>query len=277
MTRHTGFLCALPIVFLSALASAQSVPSNRTPAPTPAPAPATTSPAPVAAAVSDGGKFAADVQAPGPTTAPTPMPELVDRTNEGHLRGGLSLNMGFFAKPGAITIGPELRLGYQLNASFGLFAMAGAVAGLGVSGSSNASGSSASITGVSYTYLGVNAEALFGDKFIVGGGVAIGRGGWATAGIAASTVAGASSSSVEAGGLMPQGNLRLGLALGSLDRSTGRRSGLTLALDGRFLLAPDSVEIVTRTGITGSANTTTTSQTTALGFNPMLVLGVDWR
>jgi hypothetical protein len=240
-------------------------------------------PAPAGPPASDGGKFGdanAAISAgaqPNPAAPPTPAPQpQVDRSDEGHLRGGLSLNLGYFLSPGAVTAAPELRIGYQVNRSFGIFGIAGAVVGLGVSGGSNANGtSSASITGVSYTYIGVNAEAMFDDLYTLGGGLAVGKGGWASAGVA-TTSADASSAVLVAGGFMPQANVRAGFAFGSRSKITGSKTGLTLALDVRFLFAPNSVLEETKAGPNGGSVKVETSRS-ALGVNPMLVLGFDWR
>lgn len=79
-----------------------------------------------------------------------------------------------------------------------------------------------------------------------------------------------------AGGLTPSLDARIGLVTGSVNQATGKKSGFMIALDVRMLIAPDSATTKQQAGAGGAMQSVTT-ETTALGFCPMLHLGFDSR
>jgi hypothetical protein len=203
-------------------------------------------------------------------TAPPPAPD------GGHFRWGLSPMAGtFFPGPTTIAFGIEGRVGYAFNQTVTAFGSLGAVGGVGFGGSASSTGASASVSAVSYWYLGANVDALVAGPLFVGGGAAIGRGGWGVVSAAASS-SGGSQEVIAAGGLMPQFNARLGLATGTPSPTTGKRSGFSVALDLRVLVAPDSVSTKQSAGAGGATQSVTTN-TTEIGISPMLMLGYEQR
>lgn len=232
-------------------------------------------------------------EAPGATTAPPPAPAAGPATaapalpaatpaavppeEQGRFRWGLGLGLGsFFPGPTTFALGPEIRLGYSLNNTVSIFGLAGAVGGIGFGGSVNANGASAELQAVSYTYLGANVDAMLAGPLFAGGGASIGRGGWGSVAVAASTSGGAQEV-VAAGGWMPQLNARIGLAAGSPSPTSPKRSGISVALDLRVLIAPDSASTKQSANTSGGAQQSVTASTTAIGFAPMLLLGIDTR
>jgi hypothetical protein len=181
----------------------------------------------------------------------------------------------FGSNPRALIFGAEGRLGYQVNSMLGVYGTAGFAAGFGIGASSDAKGSSAGISGVSYWYLGANAEALLADPLFIAGGFGIGGAAWGSiSGGVNSAESSASGETIAAGGLTPQGNVRVGLGFGNRNPTTGKKSGLTLALDLRVLWAPNSVKETAAGGPNGASVKTDTA---AFGFAPMLMIGYDLR
>jgi hypothetical protein len=243
------------------------------PPPTGASAPAATpaaSPAPPA-----------EKESLGAATTPAEAPKKEEATpvapaNEGHFRWGVSPKLGtFFPGPTTIAFGIEGRTGWALNQTVSIYGCFGGVAGVGFGAEVNSSGGAASISAVSYWYLGANVDALLTGPLFVGGGAAIGRGAWGVLSGSVSS-AGGTQETIAAAGIMPSLDGQIGLATGSLNPYTGKRSGFSIALDVRALIAPDSVSTKQTAGL-GSASQAVTTSTTALGVSPMLMLGYDSR
>lgn len=213
---------------------------------------------------------------PPPTAATTAPTEPPAPAEEGHFRWGISPSVGtFFPGPTTIAFGIEGRAGWALNRTVTVFGSLGSVGGVGFGGSVSANGGSASVSAVSYWYVGANVDALVARPLFVGAGAAIGRGGWGVVSDSASS-SGAGQEVIAAGGLMPQLDARIGLALGRQSAESGKLAGFTLALDLRMLIAPDAASTKQTAGVGGASQSVTTS-TTALGFSPMLMLGYDLR
>lgn len=197
-------------------------------------------------------------------------------SNDPHLRWGFSGNVGlFFANPQAFALGPEGRVGYQLNSVLGFYGSLGAVGGVGIGASASDTGVSGGLSAVSYWYGSASAEAVLADLFLVAAGLGIGKGAWASTSVSADQTSG-STEQVAAGGIMPQANARIGLAFGDRSRRNGKKDGFTLALDGRLLWAPNSVSQQISGGATGGGITQTV-ETSAVSVTPMLVFGYDVR
>jgi hypothetical protein len=221
---------------------------------------------------------AAPPEGPVPVVAAPVAAAPIEPKDESRARFGLSLNGGsFFPGPFTIALGAEARLGYQLNNDVGVYGQLGGTAGLGAGTSTDGASATASVSAVTYWYLGANIESLLGESFFVAGGAAIGRGGWGVLSgtVAASSSRAASGSTVVAGGLMPQFNARIGFAPGkrALD---GTKRGLSFAFDLRALLAPNSERNEVVVGANGASTNQRTS-TFAVGFAPMLMIGFDTR
>lgn len=193
----------------------------------------------------------------------------------GHFRWGLSPSIGtFFPGPTTLAFGFEGRFGYSFNPDVSLYGGIGAVAGLGIGGSSDVNGASFSISAVTYWYLDANVDTMLAGPLFVGGGVGFGRGAFGIV-KATSTSNGAGSELTSASGIMPQVNARIGLTTGKVMQATGKRSGFSIALDLRMLIAPSSTSTVSTAGATGTQ--TNETSTTAIGFSPMLLIGYESR
>jgi hypothetical protein len=215
----------------------------------------------------------APVAAPAPPADPAPIPVAADRP---HFRWGVSPSAGtFFPGPTTVAFGIEGRAGYAFNDTVTVFGSLGGVGGVGFGGSVGNGGGSASVSAVSYWYMGANVDALIAKPFFIGGGAALGRGGWGVVKDSASSTGG-SQEVIAAGGFIPQLDGRLGLALGRRSADSGKYSGVTIALDLRVLAALDSASTKQVAGVGGASQSVTTS-TTALGFSPMLMIGYDVR
>jgi len=250
-----GFGAWCAVMLTSFAAMAQEAPSPATAPPT---QPAQTTPA------------KADAPASPDTATPAPTP------NEGHFRWGISPTGGtFFPGPTTIAAGIEGRAGYAFNQTVTLFGSLGTAAGIGLGGDVTANGASASVSAISYWYIGANVDALLVGPLFVGAGAAIGRGGWGVVSQSASS-SGGSQEVTAAGGTMPSGNARIGLMTGKLNEKTGKRSGFAIALDLRVLVAPDAASTSQQASASGASQNVTTS-TTAIGYSPMLMLGYELR
>jgi len=219
---------------------------------------------------------------PAPTTPAPATPvtgettEPVSTPNEGHFRWGVSPMAGtFFPGPTTVAFGVEGRAGYAFNQTVTLFGTLGTAAGVGLGGDVSAKGASTEVSAISYWYIGANIDALVAGPLFVGAGAAIGKGGWGVVSQSASS-AGGSQEVVAAGGVMPSGNLRLGLMTGKLNEKTGKRGGFAIALDLRVLIAPDSASSSQQASASGASQSVATS-TTAIGYSPMLMLGYELR
>jgi hypothetical protein len=264
----TASFVSLSIVSISLCALAQETPVG----------------APTTAQASDPSSSAAPVApaASAATNAPQAKDQAAASTkseatpSEGHFRWGLSpMGGSFFPGPATVAFGIEGRAGYAFNDTITLFGSLGGVAGVGFGGDLNANGASASVSAVSYWYAGANVDALLAGPLFVGGGAAIGKGGWGAVSQSASS-SGGSQEVTAAGGIMPSLNARLGLATGKLNRQTGKRSGFAIALDLRMLIAPDSTSTAQSAG-TGGVSQTVATNTTAIGWSPMLMMGYELR
>lgn len=242
-----GFATMCACTLFSVVASAQTAPTTPAPAAPAAPA------EPVAA-----------------DAAPAATP------NEGHFRWGVSPMAGtFFPGPTTVAFGVEGRAGYAFNQTVTLFGTLGTAAGVGLGGDVSANGASTQVSAISYWYIGANVDALVAGPLFVGAGAAIGKGGWGVVSQSAGS-SGGSQEVVAAGGVMPSGNVRLGLMTGSLNEKTGKRGGFAIALDLRVLVAPDSASTSQQASATGASQSVTAS-TTAIGYSPMLMLGYELR
>ena len=65
-------------------------------------------------------------------------------------------------------------------------------------------------------------------------------------------------------------------ATGKLNPKTGKRSGFAIALDLRMLIAPDSATTSQSAGAGGVSQAVATN-TTAIGWSPMLMMGYELR
>lgn len=194
----------------------------------------------------------------------------------GHFRWGISPMAGtFFPGPTTVAFGIEGRAGYAFNDRVTLFGSLGAVDGVGFGGSVSSTGASASVSAISYWYVGANVDALLAGPLFAGAGASIGKGGWGVVSQSAST-SGGSQDVVAAGGIMPSLDARLGLTTGKLNKQTGKRSGFAIALDLRMLIAPNSASVAQNAGSGGASQSASTS-TTAIGWSPMLMMGYELR
>jgi hypothetical protein len=181
----------------------------------------------------------------------------------------------FFPGPTTVAFGIEGRFGYAFNQMVTAFGSVGSVAGVGFGGDVSANGAALSVSAISYWYIGANVDALVAGPLFVGAGAALGRGGWGVVSQSASS-AGASQEVIAVGGTMPSANARLGLHVGKVNEKTGKRPGFAIALDLRVLIAPDSASTTQSAGA-GGASQSVTTDTTAIGWSPMLMLGYDLR
>ncbi len=194
----------------------------------------------------------------------------------GRVRWGVSGNLGWHAPQSAFTIGAEGRIGYQVSNMFAAYAVVGATAGFGIGAQVSVSGASASITALSYYYLGAIAELMFADLFYVGGGPVIANGG--LVGVSGSATSSGNSEAIAIAhvGAMPGLDLRLGLGFGRARAPSFRRGGFNLGIDALILFHPNAVvireKVVNGTG-TGSVRT----NELAVTVTPMLTLGYDAR
>lgn len=257
-----GVMAWCAVTMTSLMANAQDAPAPAPTSPTTVPTePAPATPAPATTA---------------PTTAAPAAATPEEPPNEGHFRWGISGMAGtFFPGPTTIAFGVEGRAGYAFDQTVTLFGSVGSVGGIGFGGDVSSTGGSLSVSAVSYWYIGANIDALLAGPLFAGAGVAIGRGGWGVVSQSASS-GGASQEVIAAGGIMPSGNLRLGLMAGKLNQKTGKRSGFMFALDLRVLVAPDSAS-TQQSGGNGGASQSVTTSTTAVGYSPMLMLGYELR
>ncbi len=234
------------------------------------------------AAYADGPVVPSNEPAPPPAANASPVPPPVQQPEAdpappegGHFRWGISPSIGtFFPGPTTLAFGFEGRFGYSFNPDVSLYGGIGAVAGVGVGGSSDVNGTSFSLSAVTYWYLDANVDTMLAGPLFVGGGVGFGRGAFAIV-KATSTNNGAGSELTAASGLMPQLNARIGLTTSKVMQATGKRSGFSIALDLRVLIAPGSTSTVSTAGSSGSSSTET--PTTAVGFSPMLLIGYESR
>lgn len=196
--------------------------------------------------------------------------------DEGHFRWGISgMGGSFFPGPTTIAFGAEGRVGYALDRTLTLYGSLGSVAGIGFGGEVSNNNSSLSVSAVSYWYIGANVDALVAGPLFVGAGAAFGKGAWGVVSQSAGTN-GAGQEVIAAGGFMPSADARLGLHFGKT-KDNGKRGGFVLALDLRVLIAPDSAETKQSASSTGGASQSVTTDTTAIGYSPMLMLGYDMR
>jgi hypothetical protein len=214
---------------------------------------------------------------PAPEPAPAPAPQQpAEPPDEGHLRWGISPMAGtFFPGPTTVAIGIEGRVGYAFNQTVTVYGSIDSVAGVGFGGDFTQNGASASVSAISYWAVGANVDALLAGPLFVGAGAAIGRGGWGVVSQSASS-SGGSQEVIAAGGTMPSANARLGLHVGKTNEKTGKRPGFAIAFDLRVLIAPDSASTSQSAG-SGGASQSVTTDTTAVGYSPMLMLGYDLR
>lgn len=221
--------------------------------------------------------FAAAAQEePPPAPAPAPAPATpAEPPDEGHFRWGLSPSIGtFFPGPTTLSFGLEGRFGYAFNQMVTAYGSVGSAAGIGFGGDTTANGASLSVSAISYWYVGANVDALVAGPLFVGAGAAIGRGGWGVVSQSASS-SGGSQEVIAAGGTMPSADARIGLHVGKWN-DKGKRPGFAIALDLRVLIAPDSASTKQSANASGASQSVTTD-TTAVGYSPMLMLGYDLR
>lgn len=224
----------------------------------------------------------ADPNAPPPAVTPATTPDAPKPAQEeppvpdiGHLRWGLSPMAGtFFPGPTTVALGFEGRVGWSFNHMVSVYGNITAVAGIGFGESSGSGSSSVSVSAISYWQFGANIDALLAGPLFVGGGLGIGKAGWGVVKASGSSTGG-SSDVIAAGGIVPSLDGRFGVFLGSLNKQTGTRSGLTIALDVRVLIAPNATETKQSASATGAVDEVDTKA--AVGVCPMLMLGYDFR
>lgn len=256
-------MASCAVMLTSLVANAQEAPAPTTPA-TPAPTDGSAAAPPPATAT------------PAPATAPQPA-QPAEPPDDGHFRWGISPSGGtFFPGPTTVAFGIEGRFGYAFNQTVTAFGSVGSVAGVGFGGDAGPNGASVSVSAISYWYVGANVDALVAGPLFVGAGAAVGRGGWGVVSQSASSTGGGQEV-IAAGGTMPSANARLGLHVGKTNEKTGKRPGFAIALDLRVLIAPDSASTTQGASSTGGASQSITTDTTAVGFSPMLMLGYDLR
>lgn len=183
------------------------------------------------AALASTAAFAQETPPPPPPPQPVvqaaPAEPLEDQG--GRVRGGVSGNLGWHI-PSMFTFGAEGRVGYVVSNMFNVYAIGGFTVGFGFGVSGNSMGGSASVSGVSYGYLGAIAEFVFGNLFYVGVGPAVAFGGFGSAGVSVGTGGSGSISAVAHAGPAPGLDARLGLHFGrkkgppSFSRSGDRKS-----------------------------------------------------
>jgi hypothetical protein len=159
---------------------------------------------------------------------------------------------------------------------FSLYAIGGAVGGFGFGGSVTSGGASASVSGVSYWYLGAIAELMFGNIFYVGGGPVVANSGFTIVGVSAGNQSG-SISALNHTGFAPGFDLRLGLGLGGQKGPpTFRRGGFNIGISVLTLFRPNTV--VTRlSGDSMGGNIEVNTNELYVTAAPMLMLGYDGR
>ncbi len=239
-------------LLLTALVSASAFAQEAMPPPPPPPPPQ-----PVA-------------MAPAPADAPMEDPG-------GRVRWGVSGNLGWHIPQSAFTIGAEGRIGYQISNMFSAYAILGGTAGFGIGASVSVTGASASITALSYYYLGAIAEFMFGNLFYVGAGPVIANGGLVGVSGSGSTTGNSEAMAIAHGGPMPGLDLRLGLGLGRQHPAPSfRRGGFNIGLDALILLHPNSTVIREKT-VNGTSQGSITTNELAVTVTPMLTLGYDGR
>ncbi len=202
----------------------------------------------------------------GPIMAPAPVAE---GGSEARFRWGIGAAGGLFIPGSLVDFGAGLRLGAQLNDSFGVYGDLGFAFGLALGGSVSGTSTTLRASAVAFWHVGVLAEATFGDMFFVGAGPLIASGGWVFTDQYTDSSGTVQQNVIEAGGFMPGLDLRVGIGLGGR-RPSGRRSQFTIGLDVKFLLASVSSA---STG-TGTGATVRTGDT-QIGITPMLMIGYD--
>ncbi|MDC3983081.1 hypothetical protein [Polyangium jinanense] len=273
MLKRTLILTAF--VSLTASTAFAQGQTGDTSAPPPPPPPAdTTAPPP-------------DATAPPPpaaTTAPpteTPKEEKKDEKDldpGGRVRWGVSGNLGWHLPQSMFTIGGEGRIGYQVSNIFSAYAAIGGTAGFGFSADIGFEGVSVGVSAISYWYVGAIAEAIFKNRFYVGGGPVLARGalGGITTGVSIDGVA--EVTEIASAGFKPGLNLRFGLSTANPSGPSRRRGGFNIGIDALFLFHPSAVFVTTRAdGPNGSAGVSVTESALGVSFVPMLTLGYDSR
>lgn len=96
----------------------------------------------------------------------------------------------FFPGPTTVALRFEGRFGYSVNQTLSLYGSLGAVGGIGFGADVDSKGGSASVSAVSFWYIGANADALLAGPLFVGGGAGIGKAGWGVVSANASSAGG---------------------------------------------------------------------------------------
>jgi hypothetical protein len=207
-----------------------------------------------------------------PQTTPAP-----PSASTGHLRWGVSGNIGWHIPQPALSLGSEGRIGYQINSMFGAYATLGGLFGIGFGVSGNASGGTASVTAFSRWYIGAIAELFLSDLFFVGAGPVFANGGFA--GVTASASANGVGGQVRAHAGPAIGlDVKLGLQLGKQPEGPGtRKSGFSLGLSAMTLFHPNTAVVTTQAATTGSGTIDVSTNELMVTVTPMLMLGYDWR
>ncbi|TKC99910.1 hypothetical protein, partial [Polyangium fumosum] len=223
---------------------------------------------------------AAPPAAPAAPAAP-PKTEPNEETPEdpgGRVRWGVSGNLGWHVPQSMFTIGAEGRIGYQVSNIFSAYAAIGGTGGFGFSADVGFDGINVGVSGISYWYVGAIAEAIFGNRFYVGGGPVLARGalGGITTGVSIDGVA--EVTEIASAGFKPGLNLRFGLSTANPSGPSRRRGGFNIGIDALMLFHPSALFVTTRAdGPNGSAGVSVRENTLGVSLIPMLTLGYDSR
>jgi len=196
----------------------------------------------------------------------------------GRVRWGVSGALGWHFPQSMFTVGAEGRVGYQVSNIFSIYGALGGTGGFGFGASVGFEGVEVNLNVISYYYLGAIAEAMFGDRFYIGGGPVIASGviGGFTSGVDFDGVAYVTEQ--HSAGFKPGLNVRFGLGVGKPRAPSMRRGGFNLGVDVLTLFHPSSVFIKTRAdGPNGTAGASIQSEGLGVSVVPMLTLGYDAR
>lgn len=270
------FGCALALLTTSATSRAIEPDEAPSPAPTAAPPAPTVAPAPPPAgpppAPPTGGgappplEPPPDAYAPGAGRPDQAPPQMTggeeaeeDDGGEGRFRGGVGGLVGAFFPGSVLQIGPEGRLGYQIDDLMAVYASFGAHAGAGF----NVDETSSSVSLGAAVFGSPMFEVTLVDIFFVGLGPQFLYGSFVTADAASSGQNVGTEVSAFAG-FMPGFKLKTGVGFGS--DAPDRRKQFTIALDLSVVFG-DRLRVTTSDG--------TVDAGVAVGVLPMLAIGYD--
>jgi hypothetical protein len=209
-------------------------------------------------------------EAPGAGTPDAAPPEMAAANAEaegediGRFRGGVGGLVGVFVPGTVIQVGPEGRLGYQINDMYAVYGSFGAHAGAGFSVGEDSGGVSLGAA----VFLAPMFEVTLADIFFVGLGPQFLYGTFASFDAASDGQESGSTFGAFAG-LLPGFKLKTGVGFGK--KRPERRKQFTIALDLSVVFGTQ-YKVVTTTANGGSI---TDESGIAVGVLPMLALGYD--